>query len=104
MSGVVQDFFVHGRGPQRQRCMACPGLRPQLEPWTFGRHDLDNPDVECTFLDVETINNICHNGSDDDLQEITMYKVDNAFNRIQMGQNAHGIFMCAVVEVMHGSS
>jgi hypothetical protein len=66
--------------------------------------DLDNPDVECTFLDVETINNICHNGSDDDLQEITMHKVDNAFNRIQMGQNAHGIFMCAVVEVMHGSS
>jgi hypothetical protein len=30
-----------------------------------------------------------------------MYKVDNAFNRIQMGQNAHGISMCSVVDVMH---
>ena len=63
--------------------------------------DLDNPDVECTFLDVDTINDICRNGSDDDLQELTIYKVDNAFNRIQMGQNAHGIFMCAVIDVMH---
>ena len=35
--------------------------------------DLDNPDVESTFLDVDTINNICCNGSDDDLQEVTMY-------------------------------
>jgi hypothetical protein len=50
---------------------------------------------------VDTINNIYCNGSDDDLQEITIYKVDNAFNRIQMGQNAQGIFMCAVVDVMH---
>ena len=32
-----------------------------------------------------------------------MYKVDNAFNRIQMGQNAHGLVMCAVVDVMHGT-
>ena len=63
--------------------------------------DLDNPDVECTFLDVDTINNICRNGSDYALQELTMYKVDNTFNRIQMGQNAHGIFMCAVIDVMH---
>ncbi len=25
------------KSPQRQRCMACPGLRPRLEPWTFRR-------------------------------------------------------------------
>jgi hypothetical protein len=30
-----------------------------------------------------------------------MYKVENAFNRIQMGQNAHDILMYAVVDVMH---
>ena len=62
---------------------------------------LDNPDAECTFLDVDTINNICCNGSDDYLQEVMMYKVTNAFNCIQMGKNAHSIFMCAVVDVMH---
>jgi hypothetical protein len=39
MSGVVDDFFVHGRGPQRQRCIACPGLRRRFEPWTFGRYE-----------------------------------------------------------------
>ena len=27
--------------------------------------------------------------------------IDNVFNQIQMGQNVHGIFMCAVVDVMH---
>ena len=49
--------------------------------------DLDNPHVDCTFLYVESINNACRHGSGEDLQELTMYRVDNAFNRIQMGQN-----------------
>ena len=30
-----------------------------------------------------------------------MYRCDNAFNCIQMGQNPHGTSMCAVVDVMH---
>ena len=63
--------------------------------------NLDNPDVECAFLDVDTISNICCNHSDDALQEFTMYKVDNAFNSIQMGQHAHSICMCTVFDVMH---
>jgi hypothetical protein len=63
--------------------------------------DLDNPDVECSFLSTATVNSLCRNGSDDELHELSIYRVDNAFNRIQMGQNPHGIFMCAVVDVMH---
>jgi len=63
--------------------------------------DLDNPDVECNFLRTDQINTACREGSDDDLRELCTYRVDNSFNRIQMGNNPHGIFMCAVVDVMH---
>ena len=37
----------------------------------------------------------------DVLPDLTVYRVDNLFNRIQMGLNPHGIFICAVVDVMH---
>ena len=63
--------------------------------------DLDNPEFECSFLSTAAVNNVCRNGCDDALHELSIYRVDNAFNRIQMGQNPHGIFMCAVVDVMH---
>ena len=63
--------------------------------------DLDNPDVECSFLCTDFINDACREGSDEFLQELSIYRVDNAFNRIQMGQNPHGIFMCAVIDIMH---
>jgi hypothetical protein len=63
--------------------------------------DLDNADVQCAFLRTDLINDACRNADDDILQELTMYRVDNAFNRIQMGRNPHGIFMCAVIDVMH---
>jgi hypothetical protein len=66
-----------------------------------GFDDLDNPDVQCTFLTTDAINEACRNAPDDVLHQLTVYRVDNAFNRIQMGQNPHGIFMCAVVDVMH---
>ncbi|KAI2512277.1 hypothetical protein MHU86_2153 [Fragilaria crotonensis] len=63
--------------------------------------DLDNPNVECSFLRMDYVNDACRNGKDDFLQQLSMYRVDNAFNRVQMGRNPHGIFMCAVIDVMH---
>ena len=63
--------------------------------------DLDNPDVRCSFLTTEMVNNVCRDGDEDDLRKLTLYRVDNTFNRIQMGQNPHGIFMGAVIDVMH---
>ena len=63
--------------------------------------DLDNPEFQCTFLSTESVNDVCHNGSDDELHELSIYRVDNALNHIQMGQNPHGIFMCAIVDVIH---
>jgi hypothetical protein len=98
-------FVINGGKQGDQRCGRMNGHHSSMN-----RHhqscnclcdNLDNPDVECTFHDVDTINNICRNGSDDDLQEITMYKVENAFNCIQMGQNAHSIFMCTALDVTH---
>ena len=55
--------------------------------------DLDNPEFQCQFLSTESVI--------DERHELSIYGVDNAFNRIQMGRNPHGIFMCAVVDVMH---
>ena len=48
--------------------------------------DLDNPDVQCTFLTTDVITDLCHNTDDDVLNNPTLYRVDNAFNRIQMGK------------------
>jgi hypothetical protein len=63
--------------------------------------NLDNPDVQCSFLCTDLINDACREGSDDLLHELSVYRVDNVFNRIQMGLNPHGIFMCAVMDIMH---
>ena len=63
--------------------------------------DLDSPEVLCTFLSTDTINHVSQFGSQEDRRQLSIYKCDNAYNRIQMGQNPHGIFMCAVVDVMH---
>jgi hypothetical protein len=58
--------------------------------------DLDNPVVECTFLDVDTINNIYVTAP------TTTFR-NSQFTRLIMpsAANAHGIFMCAVIDVMH---
>jgi hypothetical protein len=63
--------------------------------------DLDDPDLQCTFLSTDTINHASQYGSQEDLRQLSIYKCDNSFSHIQMGQNPHGIFMCAVVDVMH---
>lgn len=63
--------------------------------------DLSNANVQCTFLTTVEVNNMCAHGSEEELQEWSIYRVDNAFNRVQMGSNPHGIFMCAVIDVMH---
>ena len=63
--------------------------------------DLDDPYAECTFLSTDTINHASEYGSQEELRQLSIYKCDNAFNRIQMGRNPHGIFMCAVIDVMH---
>ena len=64
--------------------------------------DLDNPEVLCTFLTTDMVNDLCRNNASDELlKHHTLYRVDNAFNRIQMGRNPHGIFMGAVIDVMH---
>ena len=63
--------------------------------------DLDNPEVECSFLPLATVNMSVLQWMWWWAPRVINYKVDNAFNRIQMGQNPHGIFMCAVVDVMH---
>jgi hypothetical protein len=63
--------------------------------------DLDSPEVHCTFLTTDTMNHVSQFGSQEERRQLSIYKCDNAFNRIQMGQNPHGIFMCAVVDVMH---
>ena len=64
-------------------------------------NDLDNPDFQCTFLSTDEVNHVSQHGSQEDLRQLSIYQCDNSFNRIQMGQNPHGIFMCAVVDVMH---
>ena len=63
--------------------------------------NLDDPDFECTFLSSDAINHASQYGSQEELRLLSIYRCDNAFNRIQMGRNPHGIFMCAVVDVMH---
>ena len=63
--------------------------------------DLDSPEVLCKFLLTDTINNVSQFGSQKDRSQLSIHKCDNAFNRIQMGKNPHGIFMCALVNVMH---
>jgi hypothetical protein len=64
--------------------------------------DLSNVNVQCTFWTTVEVNNICARGSEEELQEWSIYKVDNAFHWVlQMGNNPHGIFMCAVIHVMH---
>jgi Plavaka transposase len=63
--------------------------------------DLSNANVQCSFLTTSEVNNICAHGSEEALQQWSIYRVDNAFNRVQMGSNPHGIFMCAVIDVMH---
>jgi hypothetical protein len=63
--------------------------------------NLDDSDFECTFLIADVINHASQYGSQEVLCQLSIYKCDNAFNRIQMGRNPHGIFMCGVVDVMH---
>ena len=63
--------------------------------------DLDQPHLECTFLTTEGITELCQVGSEDDLKAMSIYRVDNAFNRVQMGPNPHGIYGCAVIDIMH---
>jgi hypothetical protein len=63
--------------------------------------NLDDPDFECTFLTTDAINHAFQYDSQEELRQLSIYKCNNAFNRIQMGRNPHGIFMCAVVDVMH---
>jgi hypothetical protein len=63
--------------------------------------DLDNADVHCSFMLSDTVNHVSQFGSQEDRRQLSIYRCDNAFNRIQMGKNPHGIFMCAVVDVMH---
>ena len=50
--------------------------------------DLDNleSDVECsTFLCKDVIKDVCENSDGEVLHKITIYWVENAFNRVQMG-------------------
>ncbi len=63
--------------------------------------DLDDPDVERTFLSTEAINYASQHGSHEELRQLSINKCDNAFNRVQTGQNPYGIFMCAAIDVMH---
>ncbi len=63
--------------------------------------ELDSPEVLCKFLSTDTINHVSQFGSQEDRCQLSIYKCDNAFNCIQMGKTPHGIFMCAVVNVMH---
>ena len=49
----------------------------------------------------DVITDLCQNAEDDVLHSLMLYRVDNAFNRIQMGKYPRGIFMCAVTDVMH---
>ena len=59
--------------------------------------DLNNPDIQFTFLTTNMVNDVCGNANDDVLRNLTLlYRVDNAFNWIQMGRNPHGIFMHTV--------
>ncbi len=46
------------------------------------------------------VNDACCNADDDVLRILTLYRVVNSFNRIQMGQNPHGIFKFAVIDIM----
>ena len=41
--------------------------------------DLSNANVQCTFLTTSEVNNICAHGSEEELQQWSIYKVDNAF-------------------------
>ena len=84
---VCPLFFVINNGKQEgdQLCGRMSGHHSSTirhhRSSTCVYDDLDNPHVGCTFFDVESIiNNACCHGSDEGLQELTMYWVDNAFN------------------------
>jgi hypothetical protein len=49
-------------------------------------NDLDNPDIQCTFFTTNIVNDVCRSADNDLLRNLTLYRVDIAFNRIQMVQ------------------
>jgi hypothetical protein len=99
-------LFAINDGKQGNQLCCHTNSHHRSTPWHHRSCDyvfdnLDNPDVQCSFLCTDFINDACREGSDDLLHELSVYRVDNAFNRIQMGLNPHGIFMCSVIDVMH---
>ena len=66
--------------------------------------DLNNPKcwVLISFAWIYVNDASCKNGTNNFLQGLSMYHMeDNAINRILMGINPHGIFVCAVINVVH---
>jgi hypothetical protein len=55
--------------------------------------NLDVPDFECTFLTTDATDQASQYGSQEERRQLSIYICNNAFNRIQMGRNPHGIFM-----------
>jgi hypothetical protein len=87
-------------------CVVVLWVTMQARPYDTIAHDcmfdqLDNPFQNCKFLTTSAVANLCATGTDEELRSVSLYRVDNAFNRIEMGRNPHGIFMGAAIDVMH---
>jgi hypothetical protein len=57
---------------------------------------------KCEFLTTEEVNNLYLHGDEEELRKMSVYQVENSFNRLKMGSNPYGIYMCTPMDVMHG--
>lgn len=97
---VIQDIqegdTLCGRyGPHtsliQRQCRACD----------ISYDDLDNPDIQCTYLFAGPLHEIAQ-GDDKELQaRWSQHKVDNAFKEMHLGDPTRGIMGATPVDTMH---
>ena len=63
--------------------------------------NLNDPEVACALMQATTINNMMDNDNIDGLQALTMYKVDNAFRRVEFCDPIHNIYGAQPVDILH---
>jgi hypothetical protein len=56
--------------------------------------DLDNPEVECSFISINTVNDMCCNECNDEVHEFSLYKVDNSFPAFRWANDSWDICVC----------
>jgi hypothetical protein len=83
-------FGSHGKGIQRH-CRACDVNYEQL----------DNPYVQCAFLNASEVSDIAHNGDVDIRKRWSQHKLNNVFDYVPMADPLRGIYGSTPVETMH---